>query len=97
NQLVQQLLPTIERLDARVRLPLVDLTVPALRAMSPQQYETFTHNLDALIRADEKLALFEWTLQRILRQHLAPHFIRIKPPRAQYYNLRPIARETSLL
>jgi hypothetical protein len=40
-------------------------------------------NLDALIRMDTKISLFEWSLQRILKHHLAPQFhSNTRPPAA---------------
>jgi Zn-dependent protease with chaperone function len=70
----QALLRHVERLDARVRLPLVDLALPALRRLSPSQFVAFERNITALVEADRRIELFEWTLQRILLTHLAPHF-----------------------
>jgi Zn-dependent protease with chaperone function len=68
------LLRDVERLDPRVRLPLVDLALPTLRRLSPDQFAAFGRNVSALVAADQRIDLFEWTLQRILLTHLAPHF-----------------------
>jgi hypothetical protein len=70
------LLRDVERLDSRVRLPLVDMALPALRRLSPGQYAAFETNVQVLIEADQRIDLFEWTLQRILFAHLRPHFER---------------------
>jgi Zn-dependent protease with chaperone function len=91
------LLPEIERLDARVRLPLVDMAFPALRALSPSQYEAFKTNLRALVAADRKIDLFEWTLQRMLIAHLRPHFERVRPPRVRYSSLRRLASQCGVV
>ena len=72
--LMARLLPLVEALDTRVRLPLIDLALPALRQLSMRQYRRFEHVIDALVGADLRIDLFEWTLQRILRRHLAIHF-----------------------
>jgi hypothetical protein len=40
-EMTLKLLPSLDSLDVRMRLPLVDLSLPALRAMSPRQYEQF--------------------------------------------------------
>jgi len=55
-------------------LPLLDLCMPALRQLSLIQYRTFNANLDALIRMDARINLFEWCLSRILLSGLAPDF-----------------------
>ncbi len=71
-----RLLPDVERLDARLRLPLIDIALPTLQRLSPGQFAAFDANVAALIEADGRIDLFEWTLQRMLFAHLRPHFER---------------------
>jgi hypothetical protein len=92
-----RLLPEIEALDRRVRLPLIDMALPALRALSRPQYRAFVHNVQALVAADQQMDLFEWTLQRLLLAHLRPHFERVKPPRIRYASLERLALECSVV
>jgi Zn-dependent protease with chaperone function len=92
-----RLLPEIEGLDRRARLPLIDMALPALRALSHPQYRAFEHNLQALVAADQQMDLFEWTLQRLLLTHLRPHFERVKPPRIRYASLERLALECSVV
>ncbi|MBW2384652.1 MAG: M48 family metallopeptidase [Deltaproteobacteria bacterium] len=73
-ELTRKLLPEVERLGTGHRLPLVDLALPALRDLSASQYECFQGLVRDLVRADHRIDLFEWTLQRILLTHLAPTF-----------------------
>jgi len=84
----RQLLPVAQELDPALRLPLIDMALPALRALSEPQYRRFERNLTALVEADDKIDLFEWTLQRILLHHLRPHFEKVKPPRVRHTSLR---------
>ena len=42
------------QLDVRARLPLVDMTLPALRALSPPQYQEFMQCFDELVQADQR-------------------------------------------
>jgi hypothetical protein len=86
----RRLLPEIEQLEARYRLPLIDIALPSLRALSPDQYQAFKTNLRALVVADEKIDLFEWVLQRMVFSHLRPHFERVKPPRIRHTSLRKL-------
>jgi Zn-dependent protease with chaperone function len=71
----EQLLPELAKVRPNARLPLVDLTLPALRKqiVSPAGLGAFRDILEALIRADDKVALFEWTLHRIVLGHLRRH------------------------
>ena len=93
----QQLLSQVDALDPALRLPLVDTTLPALRELSPAQYEAFCRNLRVLVEADERLDLFEWTLQRLLVQHLRPTFAPAAPLRVRYRSLRPLENACRVL
>lgn len=97
RKLVERLLPLAEALDSKLRLPLLDLTLPALRQLSPSQYRAFMINVDALVRADAKIDLFEWSLQRILRKHLAAQFEGQAPRRVQHYALGGLRDECGVL
>ncbi len=66
--------PMVTVLDEAAPLALIDIAIASLRELSPKQYETFKKNVIALISADEKISLWEWTLQRILMHHLEPAF-----------------------
>lgn len=69
--LTRKLRPEVQKLDARLRLPVVDLCLPALKSLSVPQLKEFGGNLVALMHADERLSLFEWCLARVVRHHLA--------------------------
>jgi len=57
-----------------LRLPIVELTLPALQGLTATQYREFRDVVSALAGADARIDLFEWALQRVLLAHLAPHF-----------------------
>ncbi len=97
EDLTRELLPLSENLPAAARMPLVDMTLPALRELSPAQYQLFRANLEELVRADNKIDLFEWTLQRILLAHLIPHFESVRAPRIKYSSLRPVEEACCIL
>lgn len=96
-QLTLDLLPYLDLLDVRVRLPLVDMAMPALRAMSPSQYRTFNDCFRELVRADDRLGLFEWMLYRVLTRHLRPQFEKTAAARVAYYGLQKLEVECSVL
>jgi len=79
-ELTRKLLPEVERLGPAHRLPLIDLALPALRDLSASQYERFRGLVQDLVQADQRIDLFEWTLQRILLTHLAPNFEGVHRP-----------------
>ena len=95
--LAQKCLPAIDAMDVRARLPLVDLALPSLRAMSESQYKTFARCFIRLVDADKQINLFEWTLAQILMRHLRPQFEPVRSPRIHYYGLQKLADPCSVL
>jgi Zn-dependent protease with chaperone function/uncharacterized tellurite resistance protein B-like protein len=96
-ELTLKLIPAVDQLDVRAYLPLVDMTLPALRALSPTQYQQFTKCFIKLVQADNRLGLFEWTLHQILLRHLRPQFERVRPPQIVYYGLQQLGGPCSVL
>jgi len=80
-----KLAPLVDALPDEARLPLVDRTFPALKGLSPKQYDEFRANVEALIHADGRIDLLEYTIQSMLVCTLDVHFGRAKPVRIKYY------------
>jgi len=68
--LTRRLHPEVTALAADLRLPAVDLALPALQQLSAPQEALFRANLKALMAMDRKLSLFEWSLSKVLTHHL---------------------------
>lgn len=68
---IKRHLPALQQLPRTGYLPLIELCMPALRELSPQQYDRFKRNLAALIKADRHVSLFEWSLYGIITHHLS--------------------------
>ncbi|MEL6398314.1 MAG: M48 family metallopeptidase [Cyanobacteria bacterium J06607_6] len=87
---VVQIADLLSGLDARRYLPLLDLSIPALRTITPQQCADFFKQIQALVKADGKLSLSEYVLQLIVQKRLRPHFQkRLEQPKA-VTNLAPL-------
>jgi uncharacterized tellurite resistance protein B-like protein len=96
-ELTLRLTAQVAQLDVRARLPFVDMALPALRAMSEPQYREFIKCFHALVAADDRIALFEWTLHKILLRHLRPQFERAGRPQVAYYGLQRLGEPISVL
>jgi Zn-dependent protease with chaperone function len=94
---ILELSPLLETCPREVRLPLVDLALPALRRLSPRQHRSFMDSVTDFIGADRQIDLFEYTLSHVLQRHLAPSFERTRPPAVTYYSLAPLRRECSVV
>lgn len=95
--LTRRLLPKVAQLPDAARLPLVDIALPMLRMMTSSQYATFAKALAELIRADNRLTVFEWTLSQVLIRHLKEQYQPTPPPVIQFYRLNRFSRQISVL
>jgi len=91
------LLSDAPNLDDHVKLPVIDLVLPALRHLQPQHYVQFAQSVRELIEADRAIDLFEYTLQKILFRHLRPYYERSERPAIQYATLNHLWPECAIL
>ncbi len=94
---VAHLLPHVRQIPNAARLPLVDMALPMLRMMSLPQYQTFIPAFQAMVQADDKLSVFEWTLSQVLYRHLHSHYSARPVKVTHYYSLGTLTREVSVL
>jgi Zn-dependent protease with chaperone function len=94
---VLRLAPLIGQLGEPDRIPLVDLTFPALRQLSERQYRAFRTSVDSLVWADRRVSLFEYALQRMLLRHLDRTFFRLSPPSVRYHSLDAVFNDCDVL
>ena len=92
-----KLAPHVEELGRRMRLPLLEIALPALRILSSWQYQRFQENLAELVEADDRLDLFEWSLQRILLRDMQVSFGRSGPRRVRHASVPSVASSLAVL
>jgi hypothetical protein len=86
-ELVFTLSSGVQELEAPQRLPLLEMCLPALKAISMPQYRLFKNTLLQLIQADVRTDLYEWCLFQLVRHYLDPEFIQVNPSRPRYRSL----------
>jgi Zn-dependent protease with chaperone function len=91
------LLPEVQSFANRARLPLVELAMPALRALRPEEFQQFSRTLKWLIESDRQIDLFEFVLQKIIRRHLEIRFTNARSPAAQYYSIKPLLPDCAVV
>jgi Zn-dependent protease with chaperone function len=64
------LAPLTRGLDPRLRLPLLDLALPALKQGLGAEAEGFLEKVATLVQADERITPFEYALSKVLSVHL---------------------------
>ncbi|QDV32851.1 M48 family metallopeptidase [Tautonia plasticadhaerens] len=90
-------LTQVDRLDPGARLPIVELAIPSLRQMSPDQFRAFQQNVRMLMEADQSISLFEFALLRLLMRHLAPQFGGRAEPKVRHTTPGAISGPTATL
>lgn len=85
-----------EGLPVELRLPVLDIAVPALRQMSPEQFSDFKKYLQVLTEADQKITLFEFSLQAVIRHRLEAVFVNTAP-KVLYKNISPLTEDIMAL
>jgi Zn-dependent protease with chaperone function len=86
----EKLVPLVVAAGPPSRLPLVELVHGTLRQMSPDQYRLFRGTVEELVEADQRISLFEFSLQRGLLRRLDRQFAGGPPPRALFPALRGV-------
>ncbi len=94
---LDKLRPDMDGLKPEGRLPLLDISMPALRRLSLEQYHHFKDVVGELIAADEKISLFEFCLEKILFRHLDENFEEKKAKIAQLHSFRAVSNEISIV
>lgn len=95
RQELERLLPAIGGLLPEMRLPLVDLAMPALKSLSQAQYAGFKKTVDRLMQADGRIDLFEYALRHVLSRHLEARFRGVASSLAPSRSLAQMSDEIS--
>jgi len=96
-QEAERLFSMTQNLESRARLPLVTLTIPALRNLSAAQFAQFTNDIQSIFALNGQADLFAYVLQKIVLRRLNPHFN--PPPNRvpQYYAIKPLLPDCAVL
>ena len=91
-----QLEPSLRALKPEHRLPVLQLALPAIKALPQATLGSFAGTLDDLVHADGKVTTFEFAMQRLVIRALA---INRAPsaPVEQIYSFQAVAREISVI
>jgi hypothetical protein len=91
-----EIAPCLSGIDRKLRAPIAALAASPLKSLSTD-YPRFKAALQAVIEADERLELFEYMIQRMVRRHLEPRFAASAEPKRQLSSLAPVAGECALV
>lgn len=95
KQEVLTLAQQCQQLGTRLRLPLIDLALPALKQLDADDRHRFLDVLTSLSHHDGRLSLFEFCLTRILADHLGDRADRA--PRIRFRRYGQLANQLQLV
>lgn len=81
---------TLYPIPCGLQLALAELAVPALKELTPEQYQQFHDKLWQLIQADQQMSFPEWLLYRMLTHQLQPHFNHAARSSVVYRNIQDV-------
>ena len=94
---VKQVQLDVNELARTQTLSLIDLSLPTLREMTVEQYQRFKRCVQQLIKADKKVDLREWIIQRVVLQHLDEQYGFRKKTVAKYFVLGSAKHASELM
>ena len=86
-------------MDPKIRLPIIDLSLPALKKQfsTLDHYHDFKDTVEALIQADHKVNLFEWTLKIVLKRHVEGGLLKPVTGKFETKTVKTLENECTLL
>lgn len=92
-----RLMPVVAQLPQSQRLPCLEIIQSTLSQLSIEQYKRFGYSVIELVRADQKIDLFEFILQHLLLTHLDRRYGFRPPAQTRYQNLAQLKDEVELI
>lgn len=86
--LLDKMLPALARLGETARFPVLELAMPALRKLDPEERDALLENVQKLVAADNRVSLFELALTTFLNRHLGLGAEQVVP--VKYRNYRQV-------
>jgi Zn-dependent protease with chaperone function len=91
------LFPDVSKAALHAHLPMVSLALGSLRRLTADEFTRFSQTLQWLIESDGKIELYEFVLQKIVMHHLAPQFGQAPRATVEYYSLKPLVPDCTVL
>ena len=96
-RLVVQLFNEVNAVHSAVKIGLIDLSLPALRHLSPAEYARFKAIIQQLIESDGRVDLFEFMLLQVITRHLDSYFEKRGPERIRFTRIAPLRDKAGIL
>jgi len=94
---VRRFYPIVKTIPREKKLPLVQVSINALKGMSAQQFFIFENALDILVRADEQIDLFEFMITKMVKRYLEPQYRKVKQVEPFFTSFDNLKEECKIL
>ena len=94
---IERLQDALRDLPVSLRLPLLELTTPALRTLSAEQREQFRRTVEAMVKEESQLTLFQFVARKVILRRLRRASGEGVDVRPQYFALGAISADLALL
>jgi len=95
--LVKKQLELILSVDLVNKLPLIELTMPALKSLSKKQYLEFKALLQTVMDFDGQKTIFEQSVFQLVTRYLDVHFGLVKANQVRYRKAKQVAMELQIV
>ncbi len=79
------------------KIALIDIAIGTLRGLSAPEYRRFLDAMDAMIRSDGRVDLFEYAVSACIRRHLGRYFDQLGQTPVRFRKLKDLLPDTELL
>ena len=87
----------LKTLHSARKIALIELSLPALKRLSSQDYQLFVDAIGELIRENGQIDLFEFMLQQMVKRHLDTHFGKAPNHNGEVFQISDLKDEITLL
>ncbi|REL33718.1 hypothetical protein DYD21_09935 [Rhodohalobacter sp. SW132] len=94
---VDKLLPVLNHGKREWSLPLAEISMPALRKMSESQYRKFRETMKLIIEKDDRVSLFEFSIEKLVEHRLDKHFRKEKSEKIRHHHLKTIRKQLAII
>jgi hypothetical protein len=85
--------PHMNAIERKFSMPICTLAVNSLKNITPSDYPVFVAALKSLIEADNRIELFEYMIQRMVRRNLEPQFVKNVQPKRPISSIAPVTAD----
>ena len=96
-QFVSALYGEVNSVHSAVKISLIDLSIPALKHLSPAGYARFKTIIQYLLSSDGRVDLFEFMLLQVITRHLDTYFQQRSPEKIKYWKIHPLVDDAGVL